>query len=100
MSNEGIFSSTDSFVNTCLNFKLVTVIGNMVPLSGNGLPTPIVLPSKKYILSYGFLESRDIDYKYTENIVKEPDIEVTQTLDDYYKGIDSQLEKAIEFIDN
>lgn len=100
LSNEGIFSSTDSFVNTCLNFKLATVIGNMVPLSGNGLPTPIVLPSKKYILSYGFLESRDIDYKYTENIVKEPDIKVTQTLDDYYKGIDSQLEKAIEFIDN
>lgn len=100
LSNEGIFSSTDTFLNACLNFKLATVIGNMVPLSGNGLPTPIVLPSRKYILSYGFLESRDVDFKYTENVVKEPDIEVMQTLDDYYKGIDSQLNKAIEFINS
>lgn len=100
LSNEGIFSSTDTFVNTCLDYKLATVIGNMIPLSGNGLPTPIVLPSKKYILSYGFLESRDVDFNYTENVIKEPNIKVTQTLEDYYRGIDSQLNNAIEFINN
>lgn len=98
LSNEGIFSSTTNFVNACLNFKLATVIGNMVPLSGNGLSTPIVLPSKKYILSYSFLEDRDIDFKYKENIVKEPDIKIEQTLDDYYKDVDSQLNNAFEFI--
>jgi hypothetical protein len=100
LTNESIFSSADSFVNICLTQKLATVIGNMVPLSGNGLPTPVLLPSKKYILRYGFHENREIDYSYMENVVKQPDIKVSQTLDDYFIGIDTQLKEAIEYIDS
>lgn len=96
--NESIFSSAGDFANTCLNFKLAKVVGNIVPLSGNGLPTSIMLPSGNYYISYGFFEGREPDYGYMENVVKEPDIFVQQKLEDYYNGIDTQLKAASDFI--
>lgn len=100
LCNEGIFSSTSSFVNACLESDLATVLGNIIPLSGCGLSTPFYTPSRKYILSYGFIDDRDINLAYHENITKDPDIKVSQTLEDYYQGIDTQLSRAIEYINN
>lgn len=96
--NESIFSSSGDFANTCLNYKLTKVIGNIVPLSGNGLATSIMLPSRNYFIRYGFFEGRELDYEHMENVVKQPDIKSEQKLEDYYNGIDTQLKAAIDFI--
>jgi hypothetical protein len=98
LSNELIFSSTSDFVNVCINFDLATVIGNSVPLSGFGLSKAVLLPSRNYFIRYSFYESRDPDFSHTENVVKNPDIQVEQSLADFYNGIDTQLERAIEYI--
>ena len=100
LSNEVIFSSTGGFINTCLNFNLATVVGNSVPLSGFGLSKAVSLPSKNYHIIYPLHESRDPDFSQIENVVKQPDIQVEQTLADFEKGIDSQLEAAVNYLNN
>ena len=96
--NAGSFSSAESVANACLNYKWATVIGNMVPNSGFGLAEYVKLPSEKYQVKYSFHEGRNIDFSHTENTVKEPHIVVEQTVSDFDAGIDTQYEKAVEFI--
>jgi hypothetical protein len=100
LTNESIFSSACDFANVCLKFDLATVIGNRVPLTGFGLPETVVLPSNNYHILYSFHEDREIDGAYLENQSKEPDIFAEQTLADFYGGVDTQLEKAIDFLEN
>lgn len=96
--NECIFSSADSFANTCNNHKLATVVGNTLPSSGFGLTTDIVLPSTKYILGYGFHEGINMDGSRCENIISDPDIIVSQKVEDLMNNTDTQLESALLFI--
>jgi C-terminal processing protease CtpA/Prc len=98
LCNELSFSSTLSFVNACMNFNLATVIGNVVPLDGHGLSKQVFLPSKKYVILYPFHESRNPDFSHLENQSRSPDIAVSQGMEDYWLGIDTQLEKAIKFL--
>ena len=96
--NELSFSSADSFANACLNFKLAAVAGNMVLLTGHGLAKSVTLPSGNFNLRYSFHEGRDPDFSPIENVTKSPDIKVEQSLSDFYKGIDTQLQSAISFL--
>lgn len=96
--NECIFSSADSFASACKNYNLATVIGNILPSSGFGLSTPIVLPSKKYYISYSFIETVKMDGSPLENVISYPDITVQQTIEDLKNGIDTQLEAAKTYI--
>lgn len=98
LCNELSFSSALSFVNACMNFNLATVIGNVVPLDGHGLSKQIFLPSKKYVILYPFHESRNPDFSHLENQSRSPDISVSQGMEDYWLGIDTQLERAIKFL--
>lgn len=98
LCNELSFSSALSFVNACMNFKLATVIGNVVPLDGHGLSKQVFLPSKKYVILYPFHESRNPDFSHLENQSRSPDIKVSQGLEDYWLGIDTQLEKAVDIL--
>lgn len=98
VTNETIFSSTSDFVNACLTHELATVVGNAVPLSGFGLATPLVLPSGKYIIELPFQENVDHQQTPLENIVKEPQVQVDQTLSDFYKGKDTVTQKALDLL--
>jgi C-terminal processing protease CtpA/Prc len=98
LSNESIFSSTGDFIYGCLENKLAAVVGNMVPLSGFGQSTQIVLPSGKYVMSYCFFESIGPDGSPLENVVLEPDVKISQTYEDYLNHVDTQLEKAFQVI--
>ncbi len=82
----------------CLDNKLATVVGNMVPQSGFGLSTEVLLPSGNYVMSYCFFESQAHDGEPLENVIKEPDIIASQTYEDFRKGIDTQLEAAFNVI--
>lgn len=96
--NERIFSSASFFAKACLDYDLTTVIGNTIPLSGYGLPTSIALPSGKYAVTYGFFETRDINYKQLENTYSTIDLYVNLKLSDVLQEKDSQLEAAICFL--
>ncbi|WP_105616121.1 S41 family peptidase [Vallitalea okinawensis] len=99
LSNEYTYSSSDSFISACLEYDLGTVISNRVVLSGGGLPTTVSLPSKNYQVSYGMWEGWSSDFSYqTEGKVMEPDLLAFQSLDDYYKDIDTFVEKALEIL--
>lgn len=98
LANEQIFSSADNFAKICLDYNLAKVVSNIVPLSGNGLPVTIALPSKKYAVTYGFMENRSVDFQILENTIEEPDIKSEQTLNDLHNGIDTQLNAAIKYI--
>lgn len=98
LCNENIFSSTNSFVLACIENNLATVVGNMVPQSGFGLSTQVLLPSGNYVMSYCFFESQTYDGEPLENVVMEPDVTASQTYEDFRKGIDTQLEAAFNVI--
>ncbi len=98
LCNESIFSSTNDFVYTCLKYNLAKVVGNTVPLSGNGLSTQIVLPSREYVISYCFFESMAPDGSPFENVILKPDITVEQSYDDLLKNRDTQLNAALDYI--
>lgn len=98
LANEQIYSSADNFAKACLDHNLTEVVSNIVSLSGNGLPVTIALPSKKYAVTYGFIENRGVDFQILENTIEEPDIKSEQTLNDLYNGIDTQLNDAIKYI--
>ncbi len=98
LSNETIFSSAGDFVDTCLEYKLATVVGSSVPLSGFGLSTPIVTPSGKYVIHIGFQENVDSEGQPMENVIKEPHVYVEQSLEDFYSGVDTVLQTGIKIV--
>ncbi len=100
LANDQIFSSADSFAKVVLDHSLATLVSNIVPLSGHGLPTAISLPSKRYAVTYGFMEIRGTDFSIRENVVEKPHVFSYQTLGDLYNNIDTMLHKSIAHILN
>lgn len=93
-----VFSSADRFVRAVLEHDLAVVVGTEVACTGHGLPTSVLLPSGKYVLTYGFQELRDAELRHLEGQVKQPHVFAEQTLADYYQGVDTALEKAMNLL--
>lgn len=96
--NESIFSSTDSLVYYCKQNGLATIVGSNYAYSGSGLATACILPSKKFMISYGMQETCSAAGIPLENQPGEPDVQVTLTREDILDHHDAQLEAAKEII--
>lgn len=93
-----VFSSADRFVGAVLEHDLAVVVGTEVACTGHGLPTGVLLPSGKYVLSYGFQELRDAQFGPLEGQVKQPQVFAEQTLADYHRGVDTALTRAMDLL--
>ena len=96
--NESIFSSTGSLVYYCKQNGLATIIGSNYAYSGGGLATKCILPSKKFMISYGMQEICTESGIPLENQAGEPDVQVTLTREDILNHHDAQLEAAKKYL--
>lgn len=93
-----VFSSADRFVGAILEHDLAVVVGTEVACTGHGLPTSVLLPSGGYVLNYGFQELRDAQFGHLEGRLRQPHVFAEQTLADYYRGVDTALERAMSLV--
>lgn len=78
----------------------VIIVGENFALEGHGLATPILFPDRMYYTRYSFRETVDSNFTTLENRVIKPDILSKQTISDYKKGIDSQIDAAKNYLLN
>jgi len=98
LTNEITSDEASLFAAICQKKGFAKLAGEKFALSGHGLITPIMLPDKSYYVRYSFRETVDDEFNSIENKIITPDILVDQSLDDYYKGIDTQINKAAEYL--
>ena len=94
--DEGVFSNGEMFVHMMKTFKRATVVGR--PTAGSVLSTTseTLLDLGEYRLPHGMWFNEE--GVPMENHGAEPDIRVDDTPGEWFDGVDSQLEKAIEAI--
>jgi len=92
--DEGTFSNGEMFVHMMKTFKRATIVGR--PTAGGVLSTTseTLLDLGEYRLPHGMWFNEE--GVSMENNGAEPDIRVDDTPEEWFKGVDSQLEKAIE----
>ena len=76
----------------------ISLIGEEFALEGHGLATPILFPDRMYYTRYSFRETVDAEFNTLENIIIQPDVSAVQTISDYKKGIDSQVNSAKNYL--
>lgn len=95
LTNRRCFSATNDFVNLMNQLKKVTIIGDKTG-GGSGLPFSSELPN-------GWFIRFSASPIYGPNMEElefgiDPDIKVDITSEDYSKGVDTIIEKAIDFL--
>jgi|GEM_PF-3644555 len=98
LTNEITSDEAALFAAICQKKGFAKLAGEKFALSGHGLITPIMLPDRLYYVRYSFRETVDDEFNSIENKVITPDIIVDQSLEDYYKGVDTQINKAAEYL--
>ncbi|MES0344129.1 MAG: S41 family peptidase, partial [Anaerolineales bacterium] len=90
-------SSSEEFTGSLQAMGRATIIGSQTP--GSCLVMNIELLPYEAILMYPFGQSQTPDGRILENNGVVPDIEVALDREQLLQGIDSQLEAAIEYVE-
>lgn len=96
--NEAVSEDAGRFALACKEHTNAELAGTGFTTGGHNLIAPITTSGKKYYLWYSFREIADHNFKSIENRDVTPKLNFVQTLSDYYKGVDTQIEKARSYL--